>query len=98
MKIQRSILPFTMVERLLKTSLADEQSSPGGFRILNDELFYRNLMEVYGLRKACRQITNYVVTKRVRERALLIRMEKKVPTVTRLQAAIRGHLCRVLNR
>ena len=25
-------------------------------------------------------------------------MEKKVPTVTRLQAAIRGHLCRVLNR
>ena len=86
-----------MVERLLKTSLTDEQS-PGGFRILNDELFYRNLMEVYGLRKACRQITNYVVTKRCRQRALLTRMEKKVPTVTKLQAAIRGHLCRVLNR
>ena len=50
------------------------------------------------LRASCRTITNYIVTKRVRQKVLLNRMLKKVPTVVRLQAAIRGHLCRVTNR
>lgn len=95
MKLQKSILPFTLVERLLKTSLTDE--SPG-FRVLNDELFYNNLAEVYTLKKSCRTITNYIVSKRVKQRALLNRMQSKVPTMIRLQAAIRGHLCRVHNR
>lgn len=95
MKLQKSTLPFTLAERLLKTSL---ESKPPGFRVLNDELFYKNLVEVYALKSSCRSITNYVVSKRVRQRALLNRMEKKVPTMIKLQSVIRGHLCRVRNK
>jgi len=65
MKLQKSLLPFILVERLLKTSLTKDASG-SLFRVLDDELFYRNLQEVYRQRASCRTITNYIVTKRVR--------------------------------
>ena len=51
MKLQKSILPYTLAERLLKTNLtADPQLAirdPSAiFRVLGDELFFRNLAEV----------------------------------------------------
>lgn len=85
MKLQKSIMPFIMTERLLKTTLSSTSRDPACmFKVLNDELFYRNLAEVHRMRYSCRTITNYVVSKRARRKVLLNRMLKKVPTMVKL--------------
>ena len=69
MHLQKSILPFTLVERLLKTNLetlATSKDAGSKFRVFNDKLFYRNLASVAAQRSSCVSITNYIVTKRVR--------------------------------
>ena len=76
----------------------DKQELMGKFRIFKDELFFKNLREVASLRKSCGTITNYIVSKRVRRKALIDRMSKKKPQILRLQALFRGHLCRVRNK
>lgn len=68
MSLQKSLLPFILTERLLKTNLQEGKGTEASqvFKVLNDELFYRNHEQVRTLRASCRTITNYVVTKRVR--------------------------------
>ena len=97
------LLPFIIAERLLKTNLktpnrGDKQELFGKFRVFKDELFFKNLREVAALRKSCGTITNYIVTKRVKRKALLNRMTKKQPKILKLQAVMRGHICRVRNK
>mmetsp|Transcript_24955 Transcript_24955/g.31128 ORF Transcript_24955/g.31128 Transcript_24955/m.31128 type:complete len:138 (-) Transcript_24955:1114-1527(-) len=101
MQLQKTFLPFVLAERLLKTTL----KAPGNgkdlhsrFRILKDDLFYENLQQVAHLRHSARTIEYYIIGKRIRQKALLGRMVAKTDKIVRLQAAIRGHLCRVRNK
>jgi len=98
MKLQKSLLPHTLVDRLLKTPPKELTEAYARFKLLRDDLFSQNLMEVSKLRSATATITNYIVSKRVKQRALLNRMLKKESLMLRLQAAIRGHLCRLRNK
>ena len=67
MHLQKSILPFTLVERLLKTNLETPlittKDAGSKFRVFNDKLFYRNLASVAAQRSSCASITNYIVMK-----------------------------------
>ena len=101
MHLQKSILPFTLVERLLKTNLetlTTNKDAGSKFRVFNDKLFYRNLASVAAQRSSCASITNYIVTKRVRQKALLNRMLTQEAKMLKIQKVVRGHLCRVRNK
>ena len=89
MQLQKTLLPFVLAERLLKTSLTGQTGKnsrdlSSKFRVLHDDLFFENLQEVSRLRKSSLAIENYVIGKRIRQKALIGRMTKKTDKIIRL--------------
>jgi hypothetical protein len=93
MKLAANILASTTLE-----SLVQPRQVGLGLVLIESRLFTQNLQEVAALQTACRKITAFVLCKRIRLKALLDRMRSKPATVVRLQAALRGHLCRTKNQ